>query len=115
MWMNTQIIGLDTNTTTYYSPWFPRAADNAVFTAEVLQDTFGNGGIELEVFTKNTEDEGSGGSAVATLSALAGSFFEANVIGLKELVRFGITFKASSAGEGAVFRMLPPTWYDKAV
>jgi len=24
-------------------------------------------------------------------------------------------FKAGAAGEGAEFRILPPTWYDKAV
>jgi hypothetical protein len=40
---------------------------------------------------------------------------EANVTGLKELVRFGMQFKAGAAGEGAEFRILPPTWYDKAV
>ena len=41
MWMNTQIVALDTNVNIYYSPWFPRGADNAVFVAEILKDTFG--------------------------------------------------------------------------
>lgn len=115
MWMNTQIIALDTNTTTYYSPWIPRGADNGVFAAEVFADTFGSGSLEIGVYTKNMEDEGSGASPVATLTALSGNFVEANVAGLKEMVRFGMTFKAAAAGEGAVFRILPIAWYDKAV
>lgn len=81
--------------------------DNAVFTAELLADTFGVGSLEIDVYTKNMEDEGSGASPVATLTALSGSVVEANVAGLKEMVRFGMTFKAAAAGEGAVFRMLP--------
>lgn len=115
MWMNTQIVAVDTSATTYYSPWFRRGAENAVFTAEVLQDTFGATPLKIRVYSKNTEDEGSGGSSIAVLNTLSGTFVEANVTGLKELVRFGMEFEASAAGEGAVFRILPTTWYDKAV
>jgi hypothetical protein len=115
MWMNTQIVALDTNINIYYSPWFPRGADNAVFMAEILKDTFTGNSMEITVYTKNAEDEGSGATPVATLSTLTGGFVEANVTGLKELVRFGMEFKAGAAGEGAEFRILPPTWYDKAV
>jgi len=71
--------------------------------------------MEITVYTKNADDEGSGANPVATLSTLTGGFVEANVTGLKELVRFGMEFKAGAAGEGAEFRILPPTWYDKAV
>lgn len=115
MWMNTQIVALDTNANIYYSPWLPRGADNAVFMAEILKDTFGSSPLEITVYTKNAEDEGSGAMAVATLMSLTGGFVEANVTGLKELFRFGMQFKAGAAGQGAEFRILPPTWYDTAV
>jgi hypothetical protein len=115
MWMNTQIVALDTNVNIYYSPWFPRGADNAVFVAEILKDTFGGSPLEIIVYTKNAEDEGSGATEVATLLSLTGGFVQSDVTGLKELVRFGMRFKAGAVGQGAEFRILPPTWYDKAV
>jgi len=119
MWMNTQIVALNTSTQTYYTPWFPKAADNAIFTLEKVLDTIPTGadGFTVTVFTKNREDEGSApGTAVGTLNtALAGGFYEANCTGLKELVRFKITFKATAVGQGTIYRLLPPTWYDTAV
>lgn len=116
MWMHTQIIALDTAATDYYSPWFPRAADNAVFTLEKLQDSFGSTPMTVTVYTKNREDEGSApGSPAGTFTLLTGNFYEVACVGLKELVRFKISFRASSAGQGVVFRFLGPTWYDKAV
>jgi hypothetical protein len=71
MWMNTQIVALDTNINIYYSPWFPRGADNAVFMAEILKDTFTGNSMEITVYTKNAEDEGSGatpGVSIGTIS-----------------------------------------------
>ena len=68
------------------------------------------------VFTKNREDEGSApGSAVGAFTTLSGAFLEANCTGLKDLVRFAITFEAGAAGEGVIYRFLPPTWYDTAI
>lgn len=114
MWMNTQIVALNTTAQTYYTPWFPKGSDNGIFTMEKLLDTI-NGGITVSVVHKNREDEGSAPATAATFASLAGNFYEAPCEGLKEMVRFKITFTASAAGQGAIFRFLAPTWYDTAV
>jgi hypothetical protein len=116
MWMLTQIVALNTSATTYYTPWFPRGADNAFFTLEKIQETFGTTAFLVEAYSKNREDEGSApGSLVGTFTTLSGAFQEASCPALKELVRFVITFRASAVGQGVVFRFLQPTWYDTAV
>lgn len=117
MWMLTQIVALDTAAKTYYTPWFPRQAMNAVFTMEKTSDSIGGTAFQIDVFNKNREDEGSApGSSVGTINtALVANFYQLNATALKELVRFKITFTASAAGQGVIFRLLPPTWYDEAV
>lgn len=118
MWMNTQIVALNTSPQTYYTPWFPRGADNAVFTMEKILDTIpgGAGAFTVTVWTKNREDEGSApDSLVATFTSLHGNFYEAACTGLEEMVRFRIVFTASLAGQGVIYRFLQPTWYDSAV
>lgn len=115
MWMLTQIVALNTSAQTYYTPWFPKSADNGVFTLEKVLETI-HGGITVTVYTKNREDEGSApGTAVGTFASLSAAFHEVACSGLKDLVRFKITFTASAAGQGVIFRFLPPTWYDTAV
>ncbi|MBZ0150269.1 MAG: hypothetical protein K8J09_01965 [Planctomycetes bacterium] len=113
--MLTQITALDTASVTYYTPWFPRGAENAAFSLEKVADTIGNGGVTFGVVTKNREDEGSGGTSAGSFSSVSGGFYEATCTGLSELVRFTITFRATAVGQGVIFRFLPPTWYDKAV
>lgn len=54
-------------------------------------------------------------AAVRDLHLCYPGLFKTDVTGLKELVRFGMRFKAGAVGQGAEFRILPPTWYDKAV
>lgn len=116
MWMLTQIVALDTSGTVYYTPWFPKGADNGVFTMEKTIDNLATAPVSVTVYTKNAEDEGSApGSAVGTFSTLSGAFHEVNCTGLKDLVRFVLNFRASAAGQGAVFRFLAPTWYDTAI
>ncbi len=114
MWMNTQIIALDMNTNTYYTPWFPRGAVNGMFLMEQIQSTLGST-FTVSVSTKNREDEGSEGSSAGSFATLSGSFKEVTCTDLKELVRFKIVTRADSVGQGAIFRFLPPTWYDTAV
>ncbi|HHH28829.1 MAG TPA: hypothetical protein ENK57_10865 [Polyangiaceae bacterium] len=106
----------------YYTPWFPKGADNAVFTYEIIRQNFGaSGSIQVEVFTKNREDIGSSGTSKGTISTnFSGTtFYEHDVTDLRELVRFKITLTTGSSKptgqEGVVYRILPPTWYDKAV
>lgn len=116
MWMNTQIVALDTAANSYYTPWFPKGADNGVFMMEKLLDTISGTAVTVTVWTKNREDEGSApGSLVGTFATLSGAFLEAICTGLKDLVRFRINFTAASTGQGVIFRFLGPTWYDTAV
>jgi hypothetical protein len=121
------------------SPWFPREADNAIFTREQIQNS-ASVGLTVEVWHKNTEDIGEGdkltvsGGSWGTSGDLSYGTFE----GLKELVRF--EFTAGSAGTVLVgtvqepggpgadvntsltsadigwimFRMLAPTWFNTA-
>lgn len=115
MWMLTQIVALDAGTQTYFTPWFPKGADNGVFTLEKVQE-IPSAALGVKVFTKNREDEGSSpGTEVGTFGSLSGAFHEVACTGLKELVRFKLTVTASQAGQGVIFRFLPPTWYDTAV
>jgi|KBSSwiStaDraftv2_1062776.scaffolds.fasta_scaffold1872565_1 hypothetical protein len=94
----------------YFTPWFPRVADNAIFTFQRIEDTLTGGGAVVEVFHKNAEDAGTG-SSVTEFSSQLGStdLYEAACTGLKEMVRFRIMVKD---GTGWIhFRFLPPTWY----
>jgi len=117
MWMLTQIVALDTSAKSYLTPWFPKGADNGVFTMEKPQDTIAGTAVQVKVYTKNREDEGSKPWAtVGTFTAVSGtSFLEVNCSQLKDLVRFEITFTANAVGQGLIYRFLPPTWYDTAV
>jgi hypothetical protein len=120
MWMLTAIVALDTSLHTYYSPWFPKGADNGVFAVEVTGNTLPDVpvGTVFSVLTKNREDEGSApASAVGSTTLTSGTpgIYELNCAGLKDLVRFQVAFRAGSAGQGLICRLLPPTWYDTAV
>lgn len=117
MWMNTEIVALNTNVQTYFTPWFPKGADNGVFAAEVLLNTLDTEDpFVISVATKNLEDEGSAPYWAGDLEQLGSSaIFEATCTELKQLVRLAITFQASSVGQGFVLRALPPTWFDTAV
>jgi hypothetical protein len=121
MWMLTEIVALNTSAQTYYTPWFERQADNANFSMELVVNSIPSspGPFTVTVWTKNREDEGSSpGTAVGTFSSIDGGalgMFEASCVGLKQLVRFQITFRAGAASHGVVYRFLPPTWFDTAV
>ncbi|MFO1052739.1 MAG: hypothetical protein U1F36_11040 [Planctomycetota bacterium] len=112
--MLTEIVALNTSAMTFYTPWFPKGEDNAVFTLEKVLDTI-NGGATFTVLTKNREAEGSEGTSAGSFSALTAPFYEAKCTDLEDLVRFKVTFTASAAGQGVIFRFLQPTWYDTAV
>ena len=98
--------------TTLFTPWLPRQADNAVFSYEVI-DSMGGTSLTVQVYHKNREDPGEGtpidgvGSPDWTAS---GSIYTGTFNGLKEIVRFAVTTNAS--GLGVCYRILPPTWYN---
>jgi hypothetical protein len=108
----------------YFTPWFPKGADNSVFTYEIIRQNFGTGGtpgFTVAVYTKNREDIGSQGTAVSgSWTQLSpADFYDFKAINLRQLVRFKITVTDGttppSGQEGGMYRILPPTWYDKAV
>lgn len=113
MWMNTQIVTPAATAYTYYTPWFPRGADNGVFALEMLESTVGNGWTATVVH-KNREDEGSAPATAGTFASLSGNFYEVNCTGLKELLRYQIQVSSREINEGVVFRFLAPTWYSTA-
>ena len=39
MWMNTEIVVLDTSSQAYHTPWFPKGADKAMFMMELISNT----------------------------------------------------------------------------
>ena len=120
------------------SPWFPREADNAIFTWEKIQESV-SVGLTVEVWHKNTEDIGEGDKLSVTGSwGSSGNLNYGTFNGIKELVRFEFTvgssqstltgFVQSPGGTGAevhtdvigtdigwiMFRMLAPTWFNTA-
>lgn len=106
--------------TTIYSPWFPRQADNARMTAEVV--AVSGATLKVELFTKNKEDAGDGTNADSagtptniTLSAAGRTTTEwlsRSTIGLKELVRFKFTVTGTNNYDWVLFRMLPAIWFN---
>ena len=106
------LITVGTTAIKVFSPWFPRAADNSIFTYELI---FSNGGsaLTVKVASKSTETTGDGAivtPAVAWARIGTTSFYKAEYHDLNELLRF--QFEAS---EGSLlYRMLPPTWFNKA-
>ena len=98
-----------------FSPWFPRAADNAIFTYEKIV-VVGSPTLLVNVVEKSKDDPGNGTATSATFSAILGtSFFKATGEDLKELIRFQYELNAGEGGvEAILYRMLAPTWYSDA-
>lgn len=100
-------------TQTYYTPWFPGQADNAIFTFEQIHSTLGSA-EDVSVYTKEAEEEGVGSAATSGTFSQLGStrFYEASPTGLKDLVRFRIFLRDTTGF--LHFRFLQPTWYATA-
>ncbi|MBK8099554.1 MAG: hypothetical protein IPK26_20790 [Planctomycetes bacterium] len=99
------------------SPWFPRGADNAVFTYEEIE-TVGAPSFGVSVFHRSVDDTGNGVAATGEgsgWSAVSGSNFKyRRYNGLKEMVRFEFELSGETETMDAVlYRMLAPTWFDK--
>ena len=110
----------------YYSPWFPRGGNKAVFSCEVIASANTTSDIDtfhVQVQTKNAEDSDKdsvdlGSATSITLgtdenitSFQAGASLSSTDQGFKELVRFQYTVRAKASGLAWVhFRMLNPSW-----
>jgi hypothetical protein len=121
--IGTQLMVIGSGAKTYYTPWFPKGADNAHFTCEIIHQNLGTSGgtVTITVYNKNREDAGIESQSPFTFSfSQLGTtgFYEAACANLKQLVRFKITVTpgtGTSDPQGVCYRFLPPTWYDKAV
>lgn len=112
------IIGQTIFAGTFFSPWFPRQGDAAVFSGEVIAF---NGASTLSIFvqTKNLEETDTqagtltSGSMVWDATSIAvkttGGGTPVAASGAKELVRFKYVLSAAS-GYWAHLRVLPPAW-----
>lgn len=103
-----------------YSPWTPKKADHLRATLEVVHIIPGCV-IEVEIWTKNTEDGGDGTNAdAAAATIIVGNvqgrqtleWFSAGNITLKELVRYRFTVTGQNVTDWVLFRMLPIVWFD---
>jgi hypothetical protein len=93
--------------------WFDRPADNAMFTYEIISDP-DSVGITVKVLHKNYEDTGNGADAVVSWNT-TGAFRTGSISGLKEQVRFEIEGGVPISGSpGVLYRILAPTWFNKA-
>jgi hypothetical protein len=95
----------------YYTPWFPRRADNALFAYELLYEDAADM-IAVTIYHKDAEDAGSAPGSPSGGFAQLGStgVFQASVSGLKEMIRFQVTVRDVTGGKTFAFRFLPPTW-----
>ena len=92
----------------FLTPWFPRVADNAIFTFERIHKTL-SGAPEIDVLHKDAESTGTGSPLVSFAQVGSTGLYEAPASGIKEMVRFKLTIPD---GTGWLhFRFLPPTWY----
>lgn len=93
----------------YFSPWFPRQGDGAVFAAECIASG-ASGSIMFTVQTKNKAQADASLTTVGSSTFLtAGQVGTYSGTGLLELVRFA--YSVGVVGSGWVhFRVLPPAW-----
>ena len=118
--------GGKSRTTTYFSPWFPRAGNAGVFSCQVFDSAglSGSDSFSITVQTKNEEDSDksasvplNGGPITMTVTALAetsfavGGSFSAGA-GFLELVRFkyDLVNTTGTADPWVHFRILAPNW-----
>ena len=112
-------------TAVYYSPWYPRAGNLAVFQCDVIA-FHGIESFSIDVQTKNSEDDDAVGNNASnklvtqaiTLTAntrtpiTAGSSLGAATDRFEELYRFKISLQAQENTRGGFvhWRMLNPSW-----
>lgn len=102
----------------FYSPWFPRQADNLRVTVDVVGRVSSQ--LTVRVFTKNNEDTGDGTDAdvgtsiVASATGRASAEWTSGTAGLKEMVRYKYTVQSTGTGatDWVLFRMLSPVWFN---
>ena len=100
-----------------FSPWFPRGGDRVIITAEAVE--IGDADVEVRLYTKSAEDEGSGSDVTSgtnfTIGGSVGRTSGTWGAELKDMVRYRFEVTGTQAGDWLLFRMLPPVWFDEVV
>jgi hypothetical protein len=109
------------DSTTVYSPWFPRQADMLRVVAECV--AINNATIVIDLYTKNSEDPGDGNpvdeDVSITMSGVGRSAATewktvVDEKGVQQLLRFRyeVTGNGGHPTEWILFRLLPAVWFD---
>ncbi len=106
------------NGMTVFSPWFPRQADMLRVTAECV--AVSGGAVEIQLYTKNTEDPGNGDpvdtGTVISLSSPGRSTVEWKTVvsqeGVQQLLRFRYVVTGTETYHWILYRLLPAAWFD---
>ncbi len=96
------------------TPWFPRAADNAVFSFELISNPDG-ATLTVTVMHKNHDETGNGDLITGVFTQIGSTgFYTGEVSELKEQVRFGVAAPDGEAHGAVLYRILAPTWFNTA-
>ena len=108
------MVSTNGGTTTLFGPWFPREADNAIFSYERIKLEGTNAQFDVSVYHKNVDEIGDGADTGASFSLRSNNVYtSAAVTGLKELVRLQYKLhQGISELNVAIYRMLGTTWYN---
>ena len=113
----------------YYGPWVPRGGDNLISRIQLLEwDAATNTVLTVTFFTKNTDEPGDPGSAIAGKSiviTISGGSVNGSIhgelivsttapFGLKELVRCKYAVTAGGSGDWLLIRSFDHVFFDTA-
>ena len=95
-----------------FGPLMSRGGDNIIATLDVIAVT-GTGSFSIDLYHKAHEDAGDGSALSGSLTTMGDGRTTKGWSGLKDLVRYKITFSGGIEFAGlGLFRMLPPIWFD---
>ena len=106
----------------FYTDWFPRQADYAIFWAELIDMDGDEPQVTIKIFHKNEDATSSmdgtdtGKSIALSVAGRVSVDMGASVATpLRQLVRFKVEVSGGISGDDWVFlRMLTPVWFNKA-
>jgi hypothetical protein len=107
-----------------YTDWFGRGGDGMIVRFEIIGRST-NATIDVAVYTKNSEDTGTG-SAVSgwTLTGLNSTGLKEFIKisdptggsgnGLDQMVRLQVSASGTAGGDWSLVRLFPPIFFDRA-
>ena len=94
----------------YYSPAFPRGAENATFVAQI---THTHDSPTFVITTQHRDSEATAWTDTTAFTPITTTgTYTLDVSALKELVRFKYTFTSADAVDGVRLIMHAPVWRD---